>query len=93
MKSVPESGLTIASIIYGSLLGVFLLGRLTKKPGEVSAMIGMVCGLCVMLYIYSSTKIAFTWYVFIGTAVTLGVALIASLFLKEKGAENGAIKA
>ena len=88
VKSVLESGLSIASIVYGSLLGVFLLGRLTKKPGEVAAMIGMVCGLGVMLYIYANTKIAFTWYVLIGTSVTLGTALVASIFLKEKGTEN-----
>ena len=89
VKSVLESGLSIASIVYGSLLGVFLLGRLTKKPGEVAAMIGMVCGLAVMLYIYANTKIAFTWYVFIGTSVTLLTALVASLFMKEKGVEHG----
>ncbi len=29
--SVLEAGLTIASILYGSLLGVFLLGLLTKR--------------------------------------------------------------
>ena len=93
VKSVIESGLSIASIVYGSLLGVFLLGRLTKKPGETAAMIGMVCGLAVMLFIYANTKIAFTWYVFIGTSVTLGSALLASLFIKEKGSGDGATQA
>ena len=33
-KSVLEAGLTIGSIPAGALLGVFLLGVLTKKPGE-----------------------------------------------------------
>src|SRR5258706_444843 len=36
-KSVLEAGLTIASIPFGALLGVFLLGVLTKKPGEAAA--------------------------------------------------------
>ena len=84
VKSVLESGLSIASIVYGSLLGVFLLGRLTKDVGEKAAMIGMLCGLMLMLYIYTQTKIAFTWYVMIGTSVTMATALMASLVVKEQ---------
>ena len=83
IKSVLESGLSIASIVYGSLLGVFLLGRLTTRVGEKAAMVGMLCGLVLMLYIYGNTKIAFTWYVLIGTTVTMSTALLASLVIKE----------
>ena len=43
--SVLEAGLTIASILYGSLLGVFLLGLLTKRVQQNSAMIAMIAGL------------------------------------------------
>jgi hypothetical protein len=39
----------------------------------------MLVSLGVMLYIYFATKIAWTWYVFIGSIVTLVVAGIASL--------------
>ena len=35
--SVLEAGLTIASIPSGALLGIFLLGVLTKKPREGAA--------------------------------------------------------
>ena len=83
VKSALESGLSIASIVYGSLLGVFLLGRLTTRVGEKAAMVGMLCGLVLMLYIYGNTKIAFTWYVLIGTTVTMATALLASLVIKE----------
>ncbi len=82
-RSVLEAGLTIASIPSGALLGVFLLGILTKKPGEVSAIAGVVCGLATVLWVHFSTPVAWTWYVLIGTVVTFGAALIASLF--EKG--------
>ena len=85
VKSVLESGLSIASIVYGSLLGVFLLGTLTKRVGEKAAMFGMMCGLVLMLFIYTNTKIAFTWYVLIGTTVTMTTALLASLIVKENG--------
>src|SRR6185369_10015014 len=66
--SVLQAGLSIASIIYGSLLGVFLLGLLTRRVGEIAAMCGMVAGLAVMLYVRFATPIAFTWYVLIGTS-------------------------
>ena len=41
---VVEVGLSIASVAYGALLGVFLLGVLTKNANETGVMIGMACG-------------------------------------------------
>jgi len=81
--SVLEAGLTIASILYGSLLGVFLLGLLTKRVHENSAMIAMIAGLLLMIYVRAETHIAFTWYVVIGTAATFSTGYVLSLFLKE----------
>ncbi len=81
---VLQAGLSIASILYGALLGVFLLGLLTKRVGEIAAMCGMTASLILMLYIRFWTPIAFTWYVLIGTAATCVVGLLVSLFLKEK---------
>ena len=54
--SVLQAGLSIASILYGSLLGVFLLGLLTKRTGEVAAMTGMSAGLLVMLWVKFFTR-------------------------------------
>jgi Na+/proline symporter len=79
-QSVLEAGLTIASIPSGMLLGVFLLGVLTRKPGERAAMAGVAAGLAAILYVRFRTPIAFTWYVLIGTAVTFCAALMASWF-------------
>jgi SSS family solute:Na+ symporter len=81
--SVLEAGLTIASILYGSLLGVFLLALLTHRVGETAAIFGMSVGFVLMLYIKFATPIAFTWYVLIGSAATFGTALAASLFFRE----------
>ena len=88
--SVLEAGLTIASILYGSLLGVFLLGLLTKRVGETSAMIAMIAGLLLMIYVRVATHIAFTWYVVIGTAATFSTGYVMSLFLKEPNHEPAA---
>jgi solute:Na+ symporter, SSS family len=88
--SVLEAGLTIASILYGSLLGVFLLGLLTKRVRETSAMIAMIAGLALMIYVRLATHIAFTWYVVIGTAATFSTGYVISLCLKEPDHEPAA---
>ena len=82
-----EAGLSIASVIYGSLLGVFLLGLLTRRAGEVSAATGMATGLAVMIYVKGFTSIAWTWYVVIGASVTFLVGCLMSLL--ESKEEHG----
>jgi len=63
-----EVGLSIASVAYGALLGVFLLGVLTRRASQRGAAVGMLCGFAVELYIWRWTQIPWTWYVAIGTA-------------------------
>ena len=46
---VLETGLAIASIIYQSLLGLFLLGILNKRATPRGALAGMFTGLALML--------------------------------------------
>ncbi|HVT95438.1 MAG TPA: sodium:solute symporter [Bryobacteraceae bacterium] len=83
--SVLEAGLSIASILYGALLGVFLLGTLTRKPGEYAAMLGMAVGLVSVVSLRRYTSVAFTWYVLFGTAVTFAVGYLSSFFIRERG--------
>jgi len=86
---VVEVGLQIASVAYGAMLGVFLLGVLTSRANQAGAIVGMICGLAVELWIWSSTAVPWTWYVAIGTVVTFGVGYAASLVLKaEPGATS-----
>jgi len=87
-RSVLEAGLTIGSIPAGALLGVFLLGVLTRKPGEAAAIGGAIAGLAAVLWVNFQTKVAFTWYVLIGTAVTFGVGLVVSLFERQPPSED-----
>jgi SSS family solute:Na+ symporter len=70
---VVEVGLQIASVAYGALLGVFLLGVLTKKATQNGAMVGMLCGFVTELYLWLGTRVPWTWYVAVGTVVTFGV--------------------
>jgi solute:Na+ symporter, SSS family len=86
IKSVLEAGLTIASITYGSMLGVFLLGVLTKRANERGSIIGMALGLVSMLAIWYFNVIAFTWYVLIGTTITFSTGYAASLWFGRQSA-------
>jgi Na+(H+)/acetate symporter ActP len=76
---VIEVGLQIASIAYGAVLGVFLLGVLTRKANQAGAMMGMGFGLICELYLWLGTRVPWTWWVVIGTTVTfvLGYATSA----------------
>jgi solute:Na+ symporter, SSS family len=77
---VLVAGLTIASITYGALLGVFLLGTWNRRANENGALIGFAAGLCVMAGIaVFRVPLAWTWYVVTGTIVTFTVGSMASL--------------
>jgi len=92
---VVEIGLSIASVAYGCLLGVFLLGTLTKFATEIGTAVGMVVGFILNLWLWQGTfpvrigpitipKIAFTWYVLIGAIVTFAVGSLASLIFRKQ---------
>ena len=71
----------IAGVTFGSLLGVFLLGLLSRRPvadrANVVAMIVMAVVNLVLLAL-SETKLlpfAWSWLVILGTLGTMGIAL------------------
>jgi SSS family solute:Na+ symporter len=76
---VLVAGLTIASITYGGLLGVFLLGTWNRRANERGALVGFAAGIAVMIAVRVYTPLAWTWYVLVGTIVTFAVGSIASL--------------
>ena len=93
---VVEIGLSIASVAYGALLGVFLLGTLTKYATQAGAIIGMIAGFALNLAMWQQPKaltfsngltlphVAFTWYVLIGSAVTFTIGSLASLIFRSR---------
>jgi SSS family solute:Na+ symporter len=79
---VVEVGLQIASVAYGALLGVFLLGVLTKRANQRGAMLGMLCGFGTELYLWRM-HVPWTWWVMIGTMVTFAVGYATSSLMRE----------
>ena len=76
---VVEVGLQIASVAYGALLGVFLLGVLTRRANQRGAMVGMACGFGVELYLWLGTRVPWTWWVMVGSTVTFAVGWVVSV--------------
>ncbi len=98
---VVEIGLSIASVAYGAMLGVFLLGTLNRRATEAGAVLGMVGGfllnvlmfqhpLPIRLGVVTIPHVAFTWYVLIGSGVTFLVGSLASLVIGRQRRAMGA---
>jgi solute:Na+ symporter, SSS family len=85
---VVEVGLQIASVAYGALLGAFLLGVLTKRANQRGAMVGMVCGFAMDLYLWRWTHVPWTWWVMVGTAMTFGVGWVVSVLQPDTAASK-----
>jgi SSS family transporter len=83
-----EAGLTVASLPFGSLLGLFLLGTLNPRSSSAGALAGMFAGLVAILCVWRLTNIAFTWYVLIGCSVTFLVGSAVSLLTPPAGTVN-----
>ncbi len=76
--SALSMALSIASLINGPILGVFLVGTFLRRVSQPPALIGMLVSIGSMLYVFFGTKIAWTWYVFLGSLITFVVAWAAS---------------
>ena len=89
---VLVAGLTIASITSGGLLGLFLLAIVSRRATPRGALSGLLTGLAVMVGvqyarpllamfgIHVHATIAWTWYVVLGTIVTVSTGWLVSQF-------------
>lgn len=82
-QSALSQALSIAGLVNGPVLGVFLVGTFIKRAGQTAALIGMASSISLMAYVYFQTKIAFPWYAVIGSLTTLIVAFAASFIFKH----------
>jgi len=81
--SVFTTGLTIASLVYGPMLGAFLLGVLTRRANQAGVMTGMGASLISMLMVKMFTPLAWTWYVLAGTVVCLMIGYAVSIMTRQ----------
>ena len=77
-SSALSMALSVASLINGPILGVFLVGAFVKNAREPHALAGMIASIAVMLYVLFGTSIAWPWYALIGSSITVIVAFVST---------------
>jgi len=71
----------INSFLGGPILGIFLLGMLSKRARGTGAISGAAIGLAVVSLLAWKTQVAFFYYAIVGTVVTFGCGWFLSLLL------------
>ncbi len=73
-----EVALAIASMVYGGLLGAFVLAVRSSRADQRSVIVGMISGIAAVtsIWLFARSAVAWPWFVPIGTAVTVGVGWI-----------------
>lgn len=91
--NVVNNALAIASFVTGIVLGLFLLGTLTRSVGQGAALTGLLAGLAAVSYVKFGPMlpqpefhliypfdgaIAWPWYALVGSTTVVLVGLLAS---------------
>jgi Na+/proline symporter len=77
-RSMVDQVLDIQSFTNGVILGIFFLGTFTRRVQSLAALIGILAGAAVVLYVKFYTPISWQWYVLIGSTTTFAVGWLAS---------------
>ena len=77
-NAAVEVALAIASMVYGGLLGMFILAVRSRRADQRSAIVGMIAGIGVVtiIWVFARADVAWPWFVPIGTAVTASVGWV-----------------
>jgi solute:Na+ symporter, SSS family len=79
--SVVVNALTIASFVFGILLGLFLLGIFTQRVGQTASLIGVIAGFCAVSFAKFRTPLAWQWFALVGSFTVFAVGLAASFIV------------
>ncbi len=85
VKSALDAWWSLAGIFSGGMLGLFLLGYISKKTKGVYALIGTVCGVALISWMTFSGQSIFHSYltIVLGTLTIFCVGLLLSIFVPK----------
>ena len=69
----------IMGMLGGPLLGVFLLGMLSRRANSTGSLLGAFFGSVALAYIVFATKVSFLWYAAFGCLATMLLGYLFSL--------------
>ena len=78
--NVVNNALAIASVGFGILLGLFLLGLFTRRVGERAALAGVLAGIVIVALAKFATPLAWPWFALVGSSTVFTVGAAASRF-------------
>lgn len=81
-RSALDLALSVASLVNGPILGVFLLGA-TRRGSPSSALAGMSVGIVAVTAVWLATPVAWPWYAAIGSLTTLLAGLAAHAIVRR----------
>ncbi len=76
LGSLIEAVNILGSLVYGTILGIFLVAFYLKKVKGTPTFIAALIAELAILYCYFFTSIPFLWYNVIGCLLVLGIALL-----------------
>lgn len=78
----------VGSLVYGSILAVFILGICTKRTSAFGVKVGLVLGVLFNTYLWVAIPdLSWLWWNVTGFAVTAIFAYLISLFIKQPDKE------
>jgi Na+/proline symporter len=86
-RSVLDAGLAVLSLTSGPVLGAFLVGVLTRRVDATAMLAGMAASFGLLVALWWSAAIAWTWYAFVGASSAALVALGLSQFRRAASRE------
>ncbi|MEJ2272776.1 MAG: sodium:solute symporter [Candidatus Bathyarchaeota archaeon] len=81
LGSLVEAVNILGSLVYGTILGIFLVAFYLKKISGNATFYSALIAEIVVLYCYLFTSIPFLWYNVIGCLLVIIVARVLTLFL------------
>jgi solute:Na+ symporter, SSS family len=79
--NVVNNALAIASFVSGILLGLFLLGILTRRVRQSAALVGVLAGLTAVSFAKFGTLLAWPWFALVGSFTVFVIGLVASFMV------------
>ncbi|HEX9160770.1 MAG TPA: sodium:solute symporter [Thermoanaerobaculia bacterium] len=89
-RAAVDTALSVASLINGPILGVFLLSA-TGRGGPTAALAGMLAGIAAVAAVWLGTPLAWPWYAVVGSLTTLGIGSVFAMTKAESREQKAEI--
>lgn len=84
LGSLIEAVNILGSLVYGTILGIFLVAFYIKKVGGNATFISAVIAEIVVILLFAFTNVPFLWFNVIGCLLVVLISYLINPFVKEK---------